>query len=165
MRGWVTYFALTILGLTATQAYADCSEGKSFHSISLATPAEASNLTGNVDLCLGSVATLALSDPVDTLVVGDPDVVSAHLASDVLVILVGVAEGQTSVVVLGEAGTRLATTNVSVSIPEPKRVRPAPLPAQSVDGGAPVPPPLSEVVIMRGTGRSVIECGATCVSE
>lgn len=145
--------ALAILGKAAFAE--DCPAVDGFYPVALAAP-DATTASTEIELCKGDVAKLVISEGIDTLVIGDPQVVAANLGSDSLVFLTGLNSGESDVVVLSDNGAKLATVSLKVI-------------GATSRAPAPVPPPVDgsdrQIVIMKGTDMGLLECAYDCLRD
>lgn len=145
--------ALAILGNAAFAE--DCPAVDGFYPVTLAAP-DATPASTEIELCIGDVAQLVISEGIDTLVIGNPQVVAANLGSDSLVFLTGLNSGESDIVVLSDNGARLATVNLKVI-------------GATSQAPVPIPPPIQgsdrQIVILKGTDMSLLECAYDCLRD
>lgn len=156
---------LAVVGLTTlaspalAEHDADCAAPALDLSVALApldgTPQEALRIT----LCTGHALPLQVTEPLETLVIGDREVLSAQMAADDLLLMTGLTPGQTNLILLNQSRQLAALISVDVKRPSPHGND---TPEESA---APEPAPAEKTVvrILRGAALSLETCTDECL--
>ena len=112
--------AVLVFLLSGMGALADCPITSIYREVAIVPNGDVNNLIV-LDLCVGDIAALKLSVPVQTIAIGNPKVAAANMVNQTTMLLTGLDAGVTSVAILNATGTEMATVSVRVAIRSPKK--------------------------------------------